>query len=284
MPDLSLTLYSDVTDFLKRATPFLTRREAASGLPLGFALMIERNPHQFQDCLLLTLAQDGQVIVAGVQIGVRPMVFEVDCACVSAEIIPYLAQQLAQRRAALGGIQTAKENARLFTQTWINYTGQTVAKRMAQKVMRIEQVITPQKVAGSLRQATYNDTPLVVDWANAFQLEALGEPADMQAYAERAVHDGAVYLWIVDGEVVSMARWQRPLLHGVTISLVYTPPAQRGNGYASACVAALSQLMLDTGWQFCTLFTDAANPTSNKIYQQIGYKVIEEQAQIVFGA
>jgi len=53
---------------------------------------------------------------------------------------------------------------------------------------------------------------------------------------------------------------------------VYTPPAYRRRGYASACGAALSQLILDAGRRFCFLYTDLANPTSNQIYQQIGYE------------
>jgi len=55
---------------------------------------------------------------------------------------------------------------------------------------------------------------------------------------------------------------------------VYTPPEFRGRGYASALVAALSQAMLDAGYHFCTLFTDLANPTSNHIYQAIGYQPV----------
>jgi predicted GNAT family acetyltransferase len=55
---------------------------------------------------------------------------------------------------------------------------------------------------------------------------------------------------------------------------VYTPPALRGRGYASALVAAVSQAQLDAGRRFCFLFTDLANPTSNRIYQDIGYEAV----------
>ncbi|MNT82395.1 FR47-like protein [compost metagenome] len=83
-----------------------------------------------------------------------------------------------------------------------------------------------------------------------------------------------VYLWIVDGEIVSMANASRPTENGVSISGVYTPPAKRKIGYASAVVASLSQKMLDSGKKFCVLYTDLANPTSNKIYQEVGYKEV----------
>ena len=85
-----------------------------------------------------------------------------------------------------------------------------------------------------------------------------------------------------NGQPVAMAAKVRPTRNGMTISLVYTPPEQRRHGYATACVAALSQQLLDEGWQFCTLFTDLANPTSNSIYQKIGYQPVADFNDYLF--
>ncbi len=71
-----------------------------------------------------------------------------------------------------------------------------------------------------------------------------------------------------------MARYGSPTPHSVRISAVYTPPELRGHGCASACVAALTRRLLDDGWAFTTLFTDLANPTSNRIYARIGYRPV----------
>ncbi len=60
------------------------------------------------------------------------------------------------------------------------------------------------------------------------------------------------------------------------VNLVYTPPELRGKGYATNCVAALSQKLLDDGYKFCSLFTDLSNPTSNDIYSKIGYNPIAD--------
>jgi predicted GNAT family acetyltransferase len=62
--------------------------------------------------------------------------------------------------------------------------------------------------------------------------------------------------------------------NGAVISLVYTPPEHRRKGYGSSCVAALSQTLLSRGHKYCFLFTDLANPTSNHIYQAIGYQSV----------
>ena len=51
-------------------------------------------------------------------------------------------------------------------------------------------------------------------------------------------------------------------------------PNLRNRGYATACVAELSQKILDQGNRYACLFTDLANPPSNHIYHEIGYKPI----------
>ncbi len=70
--------------------------------------------------------------------------------------------------------------------------------------------------------------------------------------------------------------------NGIRIGPVYTPPADRGQGYASALVAAVSQAQLDAGRRFCFLYADLANPTSNKIYQAIGYRPVTDALRIDF--
>ena len=74
-----------------------------------------------------------------------------------------------------------------------------------------------------------------------------------------------------------------PANGGVTrISGVWTPPELRGHGYASGVVAALSTARLDAG-EACMLYTDLANPTSNAIYQAMGYRRVGDSISIAFG-
>lgn len=73
---------------------------------------------------------------------------------------------------------------------------------------------------------------------------------------------------------VAMAGVSGRTPSGARVGAVYTPPDRRRRGYASALVATLSQAQLDAGARFCFLFTDLANPTSNKIYQDIGYEPV----------
>jgi len=74
----------------------------------------------------------------------------------------------------------------------------------------------------------------------------------------------------------------RPTQNGIAIACVYTPQEHRKNGYAAALVAQTSQRMLDAGKKFCMLYTDATNPTSNRVYQRIGYYEIATQKNFIF--
>ncbi len=92
---------------------------------------------------------------------------------------------------------------------------------------------------------------------------------------------GNLGIWDHNGPV-SMALRSRPTPNGETVNQVFTPLEHRGNGYATAIVSNLSQLILNDGKRFCTLYTDLSNPTSNKIYREIGYKPIADVVDINF--
>jgi predicted GNAT family acetyltransferase len=90
-----------------------------------------------------------------------------------------------------------------------------------------------------------------------------------------------IFLW-EDAEPVSLVGVGGATPNGIRIGPVYTPPRFRGHGYASALTATVSQAMLDEGRRFCFLYTDLANPTSNKIYQAIGYKPVTDALMVGF--
>lgn len=88
---------------------------------------------------------------------------------------------------------------------------------------------------------------------------------------------GRLFIWDDDGPV-SMAAWTGKTPNGVRVNFVYTPPAFRGRGYATSCVGALSQRLLDQGNAYGCLYTDMANPTSNAIYRRLGYRPVCDAA------
>ncbi|MCC7107574.1 MAG: GNAT family N-acetyltransferase, partial [Chloroflexi bacterium] len=166
----------------------------------------------------------------------------------------------------------------VFAAAWTRLTGTRAAVAVEERVFALWEVIHPVYSPGRMRPATPDDLELVAQWNVDFVAEALAgvEAKDLEGArrdAERNIAAQTVYLWD-DGGLVSLAGVTRPTLHGIAIGPVYTPPALRGRGYASSLVAALSQRLLDEGRSFCTLFTDLANPTSNHIYQAIGYRPV----------
>ena len=63
------------------------------------------------------------------------------------------------------------------------------------------------------------------------------------------------------------------------VQLVFTPPELRGHGFASACVAVVTARELAAG-RTPMLYTDLTNPTSNAIYQRIGYRWVTEAVSL----
>jgi hypothetical protein len=101
--------------------------------------------------------------------------------------------------------------------------------------------------------------------------------------AKRHIKNKALYFLInKDNEVLSMASNNRNTLNTACISHVYTPPKLRGRGHGSLITAMVSKRMLHSGKKYCNLFTNLENPTSNSIYQKIGYKLIGKSKHFNF--
>jgi uncharacterized protein len=98
---------------------------------------------------------------------------------------------------------------------------------------------------------------------------------------DRRLAERGLVVW-EDGDPVSFAGFGGATPNGIRIGPVYTPPAHRGRGYASACVATLSVNLLRGGYRFCFLFTDLRNPTSNRLYERLGYEPVCDLQEITF--
>jgi ribosomal protein S18 acetylase RimI-like enzyme len=137
------------------------------------------------------------------------------------------------------------------------------------------------RTEGRLRQAGPSDRGLMIQWTRAFQNE-IGESAnDTELRVDRGLAAGQLWVWDQNGETTSMAVSREPVHGVVRLSGVYTPPEKRKNGYAAACVHALSK-HLRAGGHRCVLYTDLANPTSNSIYRRIGYRAVAEALRYRF--
>ncbi|MGH3650155.1 MAG: GNAT family N-acetyltransferase, partial [Acidimicrobiia bacterium] len=139
------------------------------------------------------------------------------------------------------------------------------------------------------RQASHDDVEVLIAWVLAFQGEAIGHAADedrIRRNVERRLAAPSTrrgfWLHVVDDRPVAMSGHSGPTPNGIRIGPVYTPPGERGHGYATNLVATQSQWLLDHGHRFCFLYTDLSNPVSNSIYERIGYRQVAESAAYAF--
>ena len=222
---------------------------------------------------------DGEVVAAFMHTPPHPL----HIAVATVEGARALAALLAAEGDLLPGVGGLRGPAEAFADEWVSRTGATA--RVAMEVGRFDLPVRPRvpyRVPGEFRTATAADTAVVAEWHQQFY-EAIEGPGARATSLGRHLAAGLVGLWAHDSRPVSMA-YASPASGGVTrISGVWTPPELRGRGYATAVVAALSTARQDAG-DACMLFTDLANPTSNAIYQAIGYRRVGDNVNIAFSA
>jgi predicted GNAT family acetyltransferase len=112
------------------------------------------------------------------------------------------------------------------------------------------------------------DVPGLETWLDAFCLEARIERTPN--HAATLVGLKKLFVWQTD-RPVAIAAVVGGTMHSKRIGLVFTPPAERGHGYASQLVATLSARLLQKT-RFATLVTDLDNPVSNRLYARLGYQ------------
>ena len=284
---LAFHRYDDVEAFLAAAGGFLGAREAEHNLLLGISSQVRSFPDIFEQPPRFAAVTDDEGRVVAATLRTPPwnqVLSEVD----EAAAVDLLAESLAEE--PLPGVTGPAEAAERFAEAWAARTGSRAVLDVAERIFRLERVIPPERPAeGSWRFAEPRDRDLVADWLRRFGEEATPNqpaPADMLAVADRWIARAyrTLYLWEVRGRVVSLAGAGGETPNGMRIGPVYTPPDERGRGYASSLTAAASQDQLDAGRRFVFLFTDLSNPTSNKIYQAIGYEPVCDVDMYLFEA
>ncbi len=210
----------------------------------------------------------------------------------SGEAIPALITAAIARELDLPGVMGPDTAALAFARHWAGTTGGAVRPGMAQRILLARSVRTPGNVPGTCRHMEPGDRSLLVSWFTAFNIEieadhvALEEAASRgKAMLERLDERSGGMLWLDEGGApVSVACFKAPTTNGIRIGPVFTPPEHRRHGYAAAVTAATTRLMLDRGFAFACLYTNAANATANHVYESIGYEFVAGSMQYLFSA
>jgi predicted GNAT family acetyltransferase len=186
-----------------------------------------------------------------------------------------LAETLADIGRDLPGVNGAVEATGSFAAAWMARTGRPSAVVIAMRMYRLEELAWPQGVAGeAVLAATDHEIDLVAGWLMDFHDEAQPHApvSDWHALAERRVNGRQVHLWRHEDAFVSLAAVSAPAVGVARVGEVYTPPTYRRRGFGAAVTATATAAALSAGADHVVLYTDLANPTSNSIYQSIGYR------------
>jgi hypothetical protein len=277
----AVLLTRDAAAFAERAGDFLEARIECNILATVLSAVRARASDRGA---LFGCVVDGSGRVAGAALRTppRPML--------SSPLEPGGADELIESWVAedpgLDAVNSVAPTARALAAAWAARTGGRTETQMRMAMHALDSVTEPPHPAhGGLVPVAAGQLDTLIEWWRAFATEAhVGGDVESAADVARARRDaGRAYFWEHEGRPVSLVA-VNPAVAGVArVGPVYTPPAERGRGYAGSAVAALSRRALAEGARQCALFTDLDNPTSNKIYAEVGYRRTSDWETISLG-
>lgn len=271
---------NDSRTFLDHAGAFLRRRPVEHSVLLSVATAHLGGAVASVDPDLWLWAEDNGEVVAAAQ---HTPPHGAYLSTGPAPAIHVLARTLWLLRPGLPGVAGLGAAPLEFAAQWSRLGGPQATPAMQLGVYAADDVTIPRGIAGLLRPAIETDAVLLRRWVDQFVAEAGVKSVTADQVGPR-IDARLLYVWEVDDTPVSMAAVTVAESGVSRVQYVYTPPEIRNHGYASACVAAVTARELAHPGRTCMLFTDLSNPTSNGIYQAVGYRRLGDAAELRFAA
>jgi len=275
-------LSRDSARFLDLAGPWIAQREAENTALLGAALRCRR---RLQGEAVMLVVRDGAAL-ALVAIMTPPHALALSAGEPAA--LASVADALREAGLRPPGVFGREPLAERFAELWREHARVETRPEAQMLLYRACRIIAPASVPGALRTAAADDVDWLADWQRRFAaqagLSAAERAADMQAVVAARIGRGEMAVWVVAGRPVASAAFVPTTPAGAAgrINAVFTLEEERGKGYASACIAALSTRLLTRGWRYCLMFADRHNPITTRIYPRLGYEEIARFATIGF--
>lgn len=276
---MNCTIFKSVSEFLASNEESLLKAESEHNLILGLADRLNRGLGGSEDAVLLSVMRNSEPVGQAIQIGnTRPLAISRMDSTSARALVEFLIEQ----NIPLKGVTGPIESSQAFADSWQELTRRTPTLVMHLGVYELERVSFPVPDERSLIPIDAVSSDVSLKYIRGFTRDCFPNEEDPDRLAvdmeNQQRKNETLFFWkgAADVQPVSMASNSRETRNGAAISLVYTPPEFRGMGHASRIVAALSDRCLKSGKKFCNLFTDLLNPTSNSIYQKIGYRQIGE--------
>ena len=287
---MKLKIYNDIHEFYRDTYDLLIRHEAQNMILLGNLVIGNkgqdktdwRDPSQW---LMMTVSDEISIKLIALMTPPHHITLYAVDNVIDQESISLLVEGLKGYK--IPGVTSDQALAACFANEYTRQYGTEAQVIMSQRIYQLTSVNPEVKQWGTLRLFEEKDMHYFPYWAEAFSAAGQYGSTEMnmlqqdQPYLYR-IATKKFYVLEVDGMPVSMAGFTREMQTAIGVAFVYTPPYFRGKGYASSSVAQISQIALDRGYNQCVLYTDLLNPTSNSIYQKIGYKPVCDSLMLGF--
>lgn len=280
---MRLRFHPDVDGFVASAGSWYARRPIVHTVELS--LLRERVPSDETPLLMTVWDGDGDsadLLGAAMRTPPLPLL----CGGLSAAPTADVVGEMLAAGMTLPGVRGPRTAAEDFGRQWCAVTGSTPETTTVERLYRLDTLAAPAGVPGGHRVARKADEPVLVEYQCRFAVEAFGHMPDRdraRATLASAREAGNVFLvWTAAGAPVSMAGVRRPAAGVSRIGPVYTAPEVRGRGYGAAVTAAACRWALAAGAEQVVLFADLANPTSNGVYQRLGFVPVGDSVTVGF--
>ena len=235
-PAFTLAMYDAATAFRDCVQPFLMRNEAANNLILGLTSGLITSPGNYPEPPYLAAVEAaGAVLVAALRTPPYRLILSTTDYPAALDLV---AADLQARAPDLPGVTGPVAVARAFAGAWQARTGATGTNVRDLRIYALRRVQPVSGVPGGLRRAARDDRDRVVDWFVVFANEShIDEDRDRIIRSIDIRLDnphGGLWFWQVDGVPVSLVGASGLTPNGIRIGPVYTPPAHRRAGDASA--------------------------------------------------
>ena len=287
---MKFTLYNDIKSFYGDTYNVLLHHEAQNLIPLGNIIIgyEGKDKTEWRDPAAWFMAavsdKNGILLTAVMTPPFNVTLYATDN-IISEEALSCLIQGIGETDFSVPGVMAEKSLAECFAKTYAALKGTSYSIRMSQRIYELTSVNPEIPLKGNLRLADERDMSFLPYWIENFYSDCFFENHTVKNETEHYLHlikKEKFHVLECDNTPVSMAQINREMQTVCGVSAVYTPPYFRAKGYATSCVAKLSLLILERGFAKCVLYTDLANPTSNSIYQKIGYTPLCDSVEIRF--
>jgi len=282
--------YHNIHEFYDVTYDTLMRHEAQNLIPLGNLIIGNKGVDKMEwrdpaNWFMATVSDGDALLLTAIMTPPWSLTLYATDNAYSDAVLGCLIDGLLAHNIEVNAVMTEKSLAQDFDALFVQKTGKTSSIAENLRIYELTEVNPDIPTPGTLRLVQQKDIAYLAYWKEMFLQDCFDTPvaisSDIAKY-QYIIDKQNTYVLEVNGVPVSCANINRTMQTCAGVAFVYTPPFFRGNGYASSCVAQLSAFILTKEFTKCVLYTDLTNPTSNSIYQKIGYKPIADALQIDF--